>query len=288
MTVPSESTRLSAADRVPPALHSPHRHRPACASNCGDDAAPSGRRRNGIQCDGSRARSGNALRCLRRRRPAHIPLGIVLQRWLGDVSVADFRAKHLGRVPIARPNRAQSEIRACTWDLLDCLLAADSQDVLVVARGRLLDGRSPHSLSELRDLFAFGLGIALRGPERCCSEVAIVARDLAADVPGEQRVIVFATPGNTHGFGWHYDAEDVFIIQTAGEKTYYFRRNSIDPNPIRGAQPDFRSIRREICPIMKCRLAPGDWLYLPRGYWHVAHAHVDSLSISIGVFPDVT
>ena len=211
---------------------------------------------------------------------------IVLQRWLGDVSIAHFRAEHSGRVPIARPSCAHAETRACTWHTLHCLLAAGSRDVLVVARGRLLDEPAPRSLSELRDLFAIGLGIALRQPERQCSEVATVARALAADVPGEQRVIVFATPANTHGFGWHYDAEDVFIVQTEGEKTYFFRRNTVDPHPTRGAQPDFRGVRRETSPVMQCRLAPGDWLYLPRGYWHAAHAHVDSLSLSIGVFPD--
>ena len=41
--------------------------------------------------------------------------------------------------------------------------------------------------------------------------------------PGTPQVQVFATPAGTHGFGWHYDLEDVFIAQTAGMKDYYFR-----------------------------------------------------------------
>jgi ribosomal protein L16 Arg81 hydroxylase len=37
---------------------------------------------------------------------------------------------------------------------------------------------------------------------------------------------------------------------------------------------------------MACRLLPGDWLYMPKGYWHLAHAYEHSLSLSIGVFPE--
>jgi ribosomal protein L16 Arg81 hydroxylase len=39
----------------------------------------------------------------------------------------------------------------------------------------------------------------------------------------------------------------------------------------------------ERTPVIACTLLPGDWLYVPRGYWHVAHAREDSLSLSIGV-----
>lgn len=109
--------------------------------------------------------------------------------------------------------------------------------------------------------------------------------ELQQDVAGEQRVLVFATPGGVNGFGWHYDAEEVFIIQTAGEKEYLFRENTVAV-PQRGAQPDFSRIREETSLMLSCRLLPGDWLYLPRGYWHVAHPNDHSLSISIGIFPD--
>lgn len=209
-----------------------------------------------------------------------------LQGWLRDMDVAQFRAGHLGRVPLARPDAAREAIAACDWDVLDRLLAARPDDVLVVARGKLLDSRPPRSLAELRELFAHGIGVAIRKPERFCAEVAAVAAEFARDLPGEQRVIVFATPGGAHGFGWHYDPEDVFIVQTAGDKSYFFRQNTIDPEPVRGAQPGFSIFRRETSPMLQCRLLAGDWLYLPRGYWHVARAHADALSISIGVFPD--
>ena len=33
---------------------------------------------------------------------------------------------------------------------------------------------------------------------------------------------------------------------------------------------------------------PGDWLYIPAGWWHVAFARTDSLSISAGAYDEQT
>jgi 50S ribosomal protein L16 3-hydroxylase len=229
-----------------------------------------------------RAHSGRLQR-IDRRLLGYVDL---LQSWLGDVSVAQFRADHLGRHPLARPNTAQSIVEACNWNVLDRALTRGPDDILVVARGKLLDLPPPRSMPQLRALFGLGIGIALREAERHSPEIAAIATGVANELPGDQRVIVFATPAGTHGFGWHYDAEDVFIVQTAGDKTYYFRRNTLEHRPARGVQPDFRTFDRETTPIMACTLQSGDCLYLPRGYWHVARAHTAALSLSIGVFPE--
>jgi ribosomal protein L16 Arg81 hydroxylase len=133
--------------------------------------------------------------------------------------------------------------------------------------------------------FAAGVGIVVRHPEHQCPSSGELGRALAVDVPGEQRVLLFATPEASHGFSWHYDPEDVFIVQAAGDKEYYFRKNTVVPAPQRHGQPDFGAYASETSPMMSCRLVAGDFLYIPRGWWHMAHAHADSLSISIGVFP---
>jgi 50S ribosomal protein L16 3-hydroxylase len=209
----------------------------------------------------------------------------VLADWLQTVELAAFVREHLGAAPFARPQSARSAIAHCTWQVLDRLLAARPADVLVVADGRSLALLPPRSEAELRELFRKGAGIAIRTPERDCTTLAELSASFARDIPGEQRVIVFATPAGRHGFGWHYDPEDVFIVQTEGDKEYFFRRNTVAP-PGNGAfQPDFSAYHAEGSPLMSCRLLPGDWLYLPRGFWHMAWAHADSLSVSIGVLP---
>ena len=46
-------------------------------------------------------------------------------------------------------------------------------------------------------------------------------------MPGTAHVQLFVTPAETHGFSWHYDAEEVFIVQTAGVKDYLLRENTV-------------------------------------------------------------
>ena len=205
--------------------------------------------------------------------------------WLGPRQASVLRAKHLGRAPYAAPDCARAAVLSCDWSGLDVLLNAAPPDVLVVARGRDLQLPAPRSLPALRGLFQRGIGIAVRKPERQSAPLAVLSSALAQDIPGEQRVIVFATPGGHPGFGWHYDAEDVFIVQTEGDKEY-FRENTVTERVGRDEPMDFSTYARERSAHMSCRLVPGDLLYLPRGYWHAAHAHSDALSISIGVFPE--
>jgi ribosomal protein L16 Arg81 hydroxylase len=212
---------------------------------------------------------------------------VALSQWLHPLAVPSFVSSHLGRAPFARPSCAWSAIECCSWQALDRLLQAEPPDVLVVSHSKLLDVRPPKSLAELRTMFRKGIGVAIRAPERTSSQLEVLAREFALDLPGDQRLIVFATPARTHGFGWHYDAEDVFVVQTAGDKDYFLRHNTVSPPPERGFQSDFSEYRSETSPLMCCRLLPGDLLYVPKGDWHMAIANEDSLSLSIGVFPEL-
>jgi ribosomal protein L16 Arg81 hydroxylase len=208
----------------------------------------------------------------------------MLQIWLGELTPGEFRERHYGRVPLARAGTARASVQACTWKGLERMLTrVDPERVLVVSRGRVVGERAPRSLAELTRLFAAGAGVVIRDAERASEPIAALAEAIGSELPGLRRVLVFATPAGTHGFGWHYDAEDVLILQTAGSKEYYFRANTIDPDPQYGAQPDFARIRDETSPLMSCRLVAGDWLYLPRAYWHIAQPSAHALSVSIGI-----
>jgi 50S ribosomal protein L16 3-hydroxylase len=96
---------------------------------------------------------------------------------------------------------------------------------------------------------------------------------------------LFVTPAGTHSFGWHYDFEDVFIVQATGVKEYFLRDNTVERQRARGTCPDFERFRQEISPLATVRLLQRDWLYIPSRWWHVAKCIEDSLSISVGVFP---
>jgi hypothetical protein len=210
----------------------------------------------------------------------------VLKEWLGETPIDAFRASHLGRMPLARPSAASDAVRFFDWDTLDPLLRHPDLDVLTIRGGREDPAPRPRGLEEARRLLAGGVGLVVRRAERHDQGLAALGRRLTQDLPGRFHVQLFVTAAGTHGFSWHYDAEEVFIVQTRGEKDYFFRRNTLDPEPVPGAQPDFARVREESTPIMTATLLPGDWLYLPRGWWHVAKARTDSLSISLGVTPE--
>jgi hypothetical protein len=202
-----------------------------------------------------------------------------LAEWLGDISTDDFRSQYLRRAPVAQPATALGARSLMDWEALERVLGCDP-DALVVARGRLLSMPAPRSLVELCDYFAAGIGLCLRHTQRHSLALARLAASF--DGLGTPQVQLFVTPGGTHGFGWHYDDEDVFIAQTAGVKDYYFRANTVAADEV--ARPSmFSRYVSETSPLCTSTLVAGDFLYIPARWWHMAVCHQDALSISVGV-----
>lgn len=207
----------------------------------------------------------------------------MLHEWLGPTAVDEFARTHLQRLPCAAAGTAARAVAIGDWERLGRVLDA-RPDVLVVARGSRLAVEPPHNLAELGVLMAAGVGLCVRHAERCDPELAGLAEEFAADLPGEVQVQLFVTPGGTHGFGWHFDTEDVFIAQTIGVKDYYFRANTVAAE---GPARDFARFHAEVTPLCTARLIAGDFLYIPARWWHMARCLKDSLSISLGVYPQL-
>ena len=209
----------------------------------------------------------------------------MLGEWIAPLSVAAVVETPLGRAAGAQPGSAAVACALLDWDVLGRVLAADPPaDTIVCARGELLPLPAPRALDELRGYLRSGIGLCLRGAEHCDAGLRRAADEFARALAGNAAVQLFVTPGGTHGFGWHYDLEHVFIAQTAGVKDYYFRANTVEretPFPPR----DFSAVHAETSPMMTATLVPGDFLYLPSRWWHVARCREDALSISVGVAP---
>jgi 50S ribosomal protein L16 3-hydroxylase len=212
----------------------------------------------------------------------------MLAQWLAPLPVASFVGAHLHKQPLAGAGSAAGTVPAFGWDTLGRVLAAQPPpDLLAVGRGKLADVPPPRTVAAARALMATGIGFVIRRADRQDPGLAALAAAFARDLPGEVHIQLFVTPAATHSFGWHYDFEDVFIVQTHGAKDYFFRENTIDRATPRDARPDFTLVRREVSPMATARLLPGDWLYVPARWWHVAVCIEESLSISVGAFPTV-
>lgn len=209
----------------------------------------------------------------------------MLREWLAPGSVSDFVTRHLGSRPHAQPGSAAPLVPWFDWAVLERVLAARPPDMLVAARGRLVEAPEPRDLGDIRRLMKAGLGLVIRKSERLDPQLAELAESFARDVPGEVHVQLYVTPAGTQTFGWHYDWEDVFVAQTVGSKDYHFRANTVARDAPLSPRPDFGCVRRETSPLYSALLIPGDWLYIPRRWWHLVRSLEDSLSISIGVLP---
>jgi 50S ribosomal protein L16 3-hydroxylase len=183
--------------------------------------------------------------------PPPEPAPPVLADWLGPTPVDVFRTTALGRVPCASPGTTRGVGDIVDWAAVDRGLAASpAPDVLVVARGHLLPLPAPRSLREARRLLDVGIGFVIRCAERQDAAIAAVTAAIGRDAGGDARAQLFVTPARSHGFGWHYDHEEV-----------------------------------ERSPVCTARLVAGDFLYLPGGWWPMAECREESLSVSIGVRP---
>ena len=185
--------------------------------------------------------------------------------------------------PASAAASARGAIPFLTWETIERLLDADARpDMLVVRNAKLLD-RDVTSIDDAKALFADGWSLVLRRCERHDAPLQLLASAFGAAMTGEVSIQIYATPAGFQSFGWHYDCEDVFIAQTSGVKRYFLRRNTVNPAPRLDAMPRDMHFERETSPMLETTLIPGDWLHIPRGWWHAAKATEDALSISVGV-----
>lgn len=208
---------------------------------------------------------------------------MILQQLLGKIPAATFLEETFYRSPFALAGGCRNVIE---WDAratCERLLPQDGLDLLVTREGHPWDGPPVNSAEVGRAALADGYTLCLRHADRHDPALAKLAADFQADFLAPIDVHVYCTPAERPGFGWHYDAEDVFILQTEGTKDWWLRKNTVNPWPLVETIPADMRYEREIMPAMHCTLEAGDWLYIPAGYWHRTSAPQVSTSLSIGI-----
>lgn len=206
----------------------------------------------------------------------------MISSWLRGTTYDEFLARHFQRAPLACPETAARAVRLLTWDTI-ARLVESGPDMLVVRNAHLRSGPAPETFRDAVALFRDGYSLVMRRCERHDPALRELADSVGAELEGDVSIQIYATPKGFQSFGWHYDCEDVFITQTLGTKEYFLRENTVNPEPRLAAMPRDMHFERETTPTLASTLVAGDWLYIPRGWWHAARALEDALSISIGV-----
>ncbi|MCH8543762.1 MAG: cupin domain-containing protein [Alcanivorax sp.] len=171
--------------------------------------------------------------------------------------------------------------------ILDKKLASGEQFMQISRDGQLAyptRARQPSpQKSEILDLYRQGYTVI-------CNYIAkdlpslFRARTMLQDVFGEEvECSTFMTPHSCQGFSPHFDAADLFVIQTHGGK-HWRLYPAILTDPL---EKQKASVPRDHLsdPILATTLTPGDVLYIPRGIIHegVAAAKEDAGAASVHI-----
>jgi 50S ribosomal protein L16 3-hydroxylase len=174
-----------------------------------------------------------------------------IQSLFGDTPLATFVAEYLHRLPFSLAGSATIERELGTWNAIGAMLGPPEGDVLAVREGRWHDGPPLTELSSVRALVDDGHTVFVRHAERHHPGLAELAAAFEKAFLGPVNIHVFVTPAGAPGFSWHYDAEDVFIIQTQGAKEYSLRKNTVNPWPLEETLPADMHYERELMPLLR-------------------------------------
>lgn len=140
---------------------------------------------------------------------------------------------------------------------------------------------------QVLELYAGGATLILQGLHRNWPALIDFARNLGTALGQPLQVNAYLTPAASQGFATHYDTHDVLVLQVDGRKRWRIHPPVL-PDPLErqpwGGRVD------EVCATADGRaaldvvLAPGDALYLPRGWLHSAQAQEESsLHLTVGI-----
>ncbi len=184
---------------------------------------------------------------------------------LGELSAAQFYQQYFLKLPFAYAGGCHHLISLATRDSFIEILSRPDADIIAASHTSALWCSPPINENQLDSLLEAGATVGVRHAQRQDPKLAELAADFAKDCNASVDIHFYVTPANAPGFGWHYDAEDVFILQTSGEKSWNLRKNTVNPWPLIETLPDDMEYEKEIMPLLSCKLAAGDWLYIPAG-----------------------
>ncbi|MDX1964005.1 MAG: cupin domain-containing protein [Pirellulales bacterium] len=201
----------------------------------------------------------------------------------GKTSLPGFTAEYLHRLPYTAPQAADlSRLPR----LADFFIMAQTPQVEVLADSQAgFIQKYFTSEIEIQNLLDQGGTLVIRHAEQHDDRLSELAKCFEKYFGGAVDIQLFATTRHLEGLNWHYDVEDVYLVSLQGVKEYGIRKNTVNPLPLLENLPTNMRYEREVTPLYRVSLSPGDLLYLPPGYWHCAKnlSHQLSLILSIGI-----
>ena len=156
----------------------------------------------------------------------------ILEQLLGEIPVPQFLSEYYLRLPFALRGGCHFARGLADSTVLDRLLQMDNTDIIVGRGGSQYGGSTPRSLAEAASVLDQGYTIGIRGAQRYDTAIAALAAGFAKEFAAPVDIHLYCTPSEQPGFGWHYDAEEVFVLQMVGDKEWHLRKNTVNPLPL--------------------------------------------------------
>src|SRR4051794_33352752 len=133
-----------------------------------------------------------------------------IEELLAPIPTAAFVEGHYLKTPFARAGGCR-HLCGLAGSLLGRVLSSGEADARASRDGRLWDGGRVGSFALACELLAGGHTVGVRHAERHDPDLERLAAGFRADFLAPVDVHLYVTPAGCPGFGWHYDAEDVFV-----------------------------------------------------------------------------
>jgi bifunctional lysine-specific demethylase and histidyl-hydroxylase NO66 len=216
-------------------------------------------------------------------------------------SVDTFADKYWGVQPLLRSGAHFDDL--LDLDAVDELISERglrTPFVRVVRDGKVLPasrftgsgGLGAEVADQVRDdlmleLLDSGATVVLQGLHRIWPPLRAFCQDLAGSLGCAVQANAYLTPAGNTGFQTHYDSHDVFVLQIAGRKHWRIHE-PVYADPLErqpwGGYAEEVSAQSSGPPFLDHVMAPGDLLYLPRGWLHAASAlDGTSLHLTLGL-----
>jgi ribosomal protein L16 Arg81 hydroxylase len=214
----------------------------------------------------------------------------------------DFAERHWDRAPLLS-RRLDDYTDLLDLDAVDELLSRRAlrtpfvrmaQRGTVIPASRYTGGGGPGAEigDQVRDervfeLLAGGATLVLQGLHRLWPPLVDLAGGLGRELGVPVQINAYLTPPGNQGFATHYDTHAVFVLQVAGTKRWRVHppvvTDPVERQPWGGRADEVAAVAAGE-PALDAVLAPGDALYLPRGWLHAAEAQDDwSLHLTVGL-----
>ena len=217
---------------------------------------------------------------------------------LAPKTLADFFKDHWDGVPLIIQNRGNS--------VYDDLLSMDDLDALIHQSGIMAPAfrmvkegaqapRQSYTVDgipwgtgsvsgfiereQVRRLMTDGGTFVMESCQRIHPTVGELSRSFEKVFHCPSPVNLYVTPPSAQGFQPHFDVQNVFVLQLHGTKNWKVFEPHIE-KPLLSQAVDGAVPPGDL--LHDVTLHPGDFLYVPRGYVHVAHT-TDELSAHLSV-----